>query len=565
MEEKLQELSVLLKNMKILYVEDDAAAREVVKNILQKFTSFVKEAVDGMEALQLLEQESFDIVLTDLNMPRMNGLELIEYIKKRNFQQKIVVLSAYSDVEYLLQSINSGVDGYILKPLDFSVFFNVLYKVARYVRLERENQEYKRYLEQKIESYKKEIEEKNRELLQKLQYDTLTRLPNKMKLLLDFEKQKERYSYLIYIDIDNMNFINLNFGFEEGDRTIVAIAKKIEQLLGKRYQLYRVMSDEFAIIMEESEEIAYKLAKIIHKNIQKFTIPNIGINPTITVALIPITEQKLSLERAQLTIKKAREKKRNNLLVFEEKFLEEFKKKDIVFWIRKVQIALHKKDIVPYFQPIVDAKTKKVEKFEVLARMKDGAKTVSPFYFIPAAKVSGHLPEITKIILQRSFERFSPLPYQFSINVTEHDFQEQYLCKYLWKLSKKYNVAPDRVVLEILENIHSQNEEIEEQINEIKELGFQIAIDDFGTEGSNFLRLHSLPVDYIKIDGTFIKDIDTNQESLQIVKTIINYSKMKQIKTIAEFVHNQSVANVVQELGVDYMQGYYYGEPREYL
>ncbi|WOE70744.1 EAL domain-containing protein [Hydrogenimonas thermophila] len=172
------------------------------------------------------------------------------------------------------------------------------------------------------------------------------------------------------------------------------------------------------------------------------------------------------------------------------------------------------------------------------------------------------MPEITKQIIEKSFAIMANTDLQFSINITEDDLKEEYLLDFLNKMCELYSVKSSYVILEILENINNNySYDIVQQLKDFKKAGFRLAIDDFGTENSNFTSLLKLDVDFVKIDGSFIKDIDVNIESQNIVKTIVYYANLSGIKTIAEYVHSKEVLDTILLLGVDYAQGYYFGKP----
>ncbi len=560
MQQEITSLIDLLRGVSILYVEDEVAMRQTLRTLLEKFTPLVEEASNGKEAFQKWQIEPADLIITDLNMPVMGGLELVRKIKEKDPFQKIIVLSAYGDMKNLLEAINVGVDGYILKPLDIHAFFSTLQRVGRYIRLEKENKEYKEYLEKQLELYKRELEEKNRQILYKLQYDSLTSLPNKNRLQLDFQSKK--FKSMIYVDIDNMDFVNINFGFHVGDRAIAQIAKKIGESLPSDFFLYHVMNDEFAILSQQDVHSSLVVAKKIAQAIEEFKIPDIGFNLTSTLAVIPV-EEKIPFDKAHLTIKKAKESDKR-VLCFKEDFFQEFHKKDLAFWIQKVQDGLKEDRFIPYFQPIINTTTKKIERYEVLSRLKDNETIVSPALFLDAVRFSGLMPKMTRRIIQKSFETFASTSLSFSLNISQEDLRSNYLQSYLLEQCEKYRIEPHRVVLEILESMGNEEYNML-QFKKLKESGFLIAIDDFGTQGANFLRLHQWPVDFLKIDGIFIKDIDKNKDSFYIVETIIHYAKLKGIKTIAEYVHNDKVAQKLEKIGVDYVQGFYFGEPRKEL
>ena len=156
--------------------------------------------------------------------------------------------------------------------------------------------------------------------------------------------------------------------------------------------------------------------------------------------------------------------------------------------------------------------------------------------------------------------------YDFSINITEDDLTSVYLLAYLKEKELEYKIEPYRVTLEILEGISAAGQKNNiEQIKEFKRHGYKIAIDDFGAEYSNFERILALDIDFLKIDARYIKNIDTDKKSYEIVKAIVNFSNNMYISVVAEYVHSASVQKVVKELGIEFSQGYYFSEPNKAL
>ena len=166
-------------------------------------------------------------------------------------------------------------------------------------------------------------------------------------------------------------------------------------------------------------------------------------------------------------------------------------------------------------------------------------------------------------MVSQAFKHFSQNDSEFSINLTLDDITNKDTVRYITHKLEKYEIAK-RVIFEIVESEGIDSfEEVSVFIKTMKEYGCKIAIDDFGTGYSNFEYLMKLNVDYIKIDGSFIKNIDTNAQSQLISDLIITFAKKQGILTIAEFVHNKKVLHKVQDMGIDYSQGFYLGEPKE--
>lgn len=238
-----------------------------------------------------------------------------------------------------------------------------------------------------------------------------------------------------------------------------------------------------------------------------------------------------------------------------------------ISWQEKTKLLIETKSIIPVFQPIINAKTGVIEKYEVLARgILDGVE-ISPYYFISHAESLGLISEITKIIIEKSFKIFSENNLEFSINISEMDLLSCDFCALLFDNINLYKIDPKRITIEILENITFSNNKnkIIETIENVKNMGISIAIDDFGSDKSNFARLLSIDIDLIKIDQIFIKNICSSEDNVNIVKAIVNMAKTLNIKTVAEFVENEDIYNLVIECGVDFIQGYYVGKPEKYL
>lgn len=172
------------------------------------------------------------------------------------------------------------------------------------------------------------------------------------------------------------------------------------------------------------------------------------------------------------------------------------------------------------------------------------------------------LPNISYAIINESFKAFAKNTFEFSINVTEEDLRQGLFVNYITNRCDHYGIQPGRVVIEVLESIGSHKSNIIiQQLHQLKNEGFQLALDDFGTASSNFSRIFDLEVDYIKIDGSFIKNITKDNKSYKIAKTINDFAQSIGAKVISEYVHSEGTLATVRDLGIDYSQGYLIGQP----
>jgi len=232
--------------------------------------------------------------------------------------------------------------------------------------------------------------------------------------------------------------------------------------------------------------------------------------------------------------------------------------------IKMVKIALDNYKIVSYFQPIINNKTREIEKYESLVRLVDEeGNVISPYAFLDISKKGSYYNKITHRVLENSFKILEHITTKISINLSSLDIEKEETREKLYSLLEEYKDDTSRVVFELLEDeVVRDFEVIKSFIKRVKKLGVKIAIDDFGAGYSNFERLLNFEPDILKIDGSLVKNIANDSYSRNVVETIVSFAKKQNIITIAEFVENEEIFNILYDLGVDYSQGYYFGEPK---
>jgi diguanylate cyclase (GGDEF)-like protein len=427
------------------------------------------------------------------------------------------------------------------------------------------NYSVKKFIAKERESLKK-----SRELFYRARHDDLTNLPNLKQLNNQLHSFKE-YS-VIMLNIENLSIINTTYGQRTTDVVLIKSSKFIKNNLPSNAHLYNINSSEFAIVLEKpiadqetmlaSQIKAYfEQSPIIVKGIR------IHIHFSFGIAQYDASEHSnklTTLAKANIALVEAKHKGRGVILKYDKSMSAIGSYTRLAENIAILQKDLEDENIIPFYQAIVDTNTQKVLKYEVLARIKNGDTFISPHEFMQAATVAGLQSAITKQIIEVSFKYFSNTDKEFSINITKYDFSENYLLKFLKRKAKKYNIEPKRITLEILEDIAIENDpEMIQQINDLYHAGYVIAIDDFGVESSNISKLSDLKAEFIKIDGSFIKDMDTNKKHLDIVESLVYMAKKLDMKVIAEFVCNEEIHKIVKDLGIDYSQGYYFAEPKK--
>jgi PAS domain S-box-containing protein/diguanylate cyclase (GGDEF)-like protein len=392
-------------------------------------------------------------------------------------------------------------------------------------------------------------------------HDQLTKLENKSKLVVTLSNNDSNYS-LIHLDINNFNYINIAYGFAFGDKLL----KKISATLLEKFytaEVFRINSDEFALLYREKvdlKKIIEEIQKYFYDN--SFNIDKVQLNISLNYGACKGGAN--ILENAALSLKMSKELGKNRYHIFDLKtdILKKDDRNKFIIANRLILDALDKDMIVPYFQAIRDNRTGKTDKFEALVRIKTPQRIVLPSEFLDSAKLSGLLPEITKVMIEKSFQIMQHRKESFSLNITEDDLSRKYLVDYFTRKMQEYHIAPSRVTLEILEGISLSGKKSHvSQLNKLKEIGFLLAIDDFGAEYSNFERILDLEIDFLKIDAKYIKNIDSNKKSYEIVKSIANFAKNSDILCVAEYVHSKEIQEIVEALDIEYSQGFYFSEP----
>lgn len=392
-------------------------------------------------------------------------------------------------------------------------------------------------------------------LIDQLYMDALTSLPNQRKLLLDIKDEN-----LLLISVDNLKNIYNLYGSDIADEVLLSFVKSLGELY-ENQRIYRVYSNTFAILGDIDNLLEAHYTKVKSIKIVKDSISMV-LDFSLSFASAEKQSELSLFSRAEIALDEARLQEHLNCVEFnEKKHLKAYKEN--IKWAKKLQDAFDENRLVAYFQPIYNIKENRVYKFESLVRMIDGDKVISPFFFLGAAARMGKLSDITRIMLRQVFETSLKYPdVEFSINVSFEDFEQADLLPEIKSLIESYEINASNIIFELLETgtLGDENKIIE-TIRELKALGCKIAIDDFGTGNSNFAHLMLMKVDYIKIDGQFIKNIHEDQQSLNITKTIKAFADMTGAQTIAEFVSEKEIFEVVRGLEIDFAQGYYLSEP----
>ena len=418
-----------------------------------------------------------------------------------------------------------------------------------------------------LEESNRKLKESNQVLKYQLYIDPLTNLQNRRALERDISSAKE--PKLILLDIDSFTDINEYYGNSIGDFILVEIAQILKEFVNKEgMSLYRLGADEFALLEDTPldvgryEELAEELLSMFKSRMMY--VPAIDKDVEINITLGFSLDETSLLEKALLALSKAKEKQIDYLCYFKnidtkERFIEQIK------WSDFIKKALKENRVIPFYQPIFDS-SGRIVKHECLVRILDeNEEVIPPGLFLEVAKKVKRYSEIEKHLIDKSFAMIADNNKVISINLLARDMSDGNVSSYVISKLNEYNVAK-RVVFEILEDESIKNiSRVGAFIRKVKKMGCQIAVDDFGTGYSNFSYLMELQPDYIKIDGSLIKNLDKDRNSLAIVTSIITFARKLGIKTVAEYVHSEAIFEICLDLGIDEFQGFYLGEPSSRL
>ena len=569
----LQSLTTFSHTLRLLYVEDNAQTRVETEHMLENFFTDITIAVDGEDGLKKFKEGDFDLIISDINMPKMDGLQMLEKIRQVDDEVVFIIISAHNEAQKFEASIKLGTDGYLLKPIVFNNFLSLMRKTIQKLKLKYENDSYKKELEKKVYERTKALEKK-------LDIDDLTGCMSRYAFLNELKSyhDSDEIPTLFLLNIDSFGLYNELYGIEVGNEILISFSHSIQLYANVHgYGLYRISGDEF-ILYEKSacvdDERNDENIKNIFKYIKEHTLWIESIQDTIelSVTIGLSTHQENPLGKADMAMKCAK-KQLIKYAVYTASIDTHKDLKKIIYWKKEIALALQEQRVIPYFQPIVN-RNQEVIKYEALMRIKqfeaDGTvKIISPFFFLDISVKTKQYDALSYRLIHTAIELMKDKNVSLSVNINQHDMNNRHLTTMLKEHIMKFNEHPmqknhytKQIILEILEDDNIKDyAAFTKQLVQFRHLGAQIAIDDFGSGFSNFSHIIGISPHYIKIDGSLIKDIHENQKSYEIVKAIIQFAKSLNIKTIAEFVSSKEIFDVAYSLGIDEFQGYYFAQP----
>ncbi len=414
-------------------------------------------------------------------------------------------------------------------------------------------------------------------------HDALTSLFNRRRFTEELERVLAlslRYKHtgaVIFFDIDHFKEVNDTCGHHTGDILLKRIADSVSQLIRDTDTLARFGGDEFALLLNESSvDEATLVSQRICESIANLQISHQGnrlhVSASVGISVFPaqgdnVTDLMSNADMAMYCVKKTG---RNGWSLFDTALSVKTESQERTYWSQTVKQSLHEDLIELFFQPICNISSGQITHYEALLRIRHEDSFLPPANFIRAAEESGLIKKVDEIVIQKAFAYQHHLQRNgkivtLAINLSGQSFQNKDLFEHIRVFANAYSIRPERIIFEITETSAVSDIDITcKTMLTLKQDGYKFALDDFGSGFSSLYYLKQFPIDFIKIDGAFIKNIARDMEDRVLVKAVVDAAKAFNLKTIAEFAETEEIVNILKEIGVDYAQGYHIDKPKAF-
>ncbi|HAD31060.1 MAG TPA: GGDEF domain-containing protein [Methylophaga sp.] len=549
---------------------------------LRKDRDFIKSLLDTAQLIVLTIDKKFDISLFNDYGEQITGYNKNEVINTN--VARMFPASHWTEANIHFNELLAGHQRIAQQDAELIDKTGLIRQISwLHSRLEHDNQQAVILSVGLDMTDKKEAEKR---IVWMAEHDPLTDLCNRRKFIEEFEKSLRmaiRYHHhntLLYLDLDQFKDINDTSGHRAGDELLILVARALKRITRFTDLVARLGGDEFAILMPESDpEGAITLAKkVIHElsTIQlEYGAVHHKVSTSIGIVHFPLQDASIHelMGFADLAMYQAKAFSKGSFHTFspDDRTREQLQAR--VLWKHRIEQALEQDLFVLFYQPILELQTDKIEHYEVLLRMRDPGtgELRLPGKFIQIAEQVGLIQQIDHYVIYHALQQLGALQKQgrnvcFAINLSGLVIDTSVLLPLLEKTIAEHQVNPNGIIFEITETVAVSNlQQAKAMMQAIKALGCRFSLDDFGVGFSSFNYMRELPVDIIKIDGIFIKNLDKNADDQLFVKALVDVAKGLNRQTTAEFVENAEILALLRGYGVDFAQGYHIGRPQPAL
>lgn len=553
---------------KILLIEDMPSLREEIVQALECLEFDVVSAENGVVGVQLAKLHLPNLIVCDIMMPELDGYGVFEALRKDPETAVIpfIFLSAKTDKSDIRHGMNLGADDYLTKPFTLPEL-----RDAIAARLEKQAALTQPYLD--------EMKQAAEQLSQLAYRDPLTNLPNrilfyhKLQEAMIQAKRNQQMMAVLYLNLDRFKVTNMTLGYMTGDLLLKAVADRLMHCVNARSTVARLSADEFSIILLEMtcrEDAEVYAQRVIQALAQPYQLNNHEIFTYASIGIAIYCGDNISsdqlLNHADAAMRLAKEKG-NTYQIYSPEI-------DVVAAERALiathlSHALEHSEFEVYYQPQVHLVTGRIIGAEALIRWHHpqlGA--ISPSMFIPIAEETGLIVPIGEWVLRttcaqaKEWQAAGLMPIRVSVNLSARQFRQQNLVGTVASILQQTALDPSYLGLELTETSIMEDVEATVKIlNELKSMGIHISIDDFGTGYSSLNYLRRFPIDTLKIDQTFVRDITTDPHDAAISIAIIAMAQSLKLRVVAEGVETETQLVFLSKHGCQGMQGHLYSPP----
>ena len=561
-------------NAHILIVDDEPEIRTLVRGILSESYRYL-EANSAEEALSILRMEKFDLVISDINMSGMSGLEMIPHVRAIAPDTVMMMISGEQTIESAIEALRGGAFDYIMKPFDFQHVEAAVRRALEHHALLEAKRRHENHLEELVR-------QRTAELNHLAYHDALTDLPNRILFedrltqALILAKRHRQALGMLFLSLDGFKKVHDTLGHAIGDRLLQKVAERLRSSAHQGETVARFEGDEFALLLTqiggtEDEDVVEVIFQINESLKLPFLVDDheLFITVSIGISLYPDdgADAPTLLKNADAALYRAREQGGNNYQFYTADMNDKAMKR--LTLENSLRRALERSEFEVYYQPVLDINTRKIVGMEALLRWHHPELgLIQPAEFIPLAEDTGMIVPIGEWVLRtactqsKSWQEAGFAPLSLAVNLSGRQFQQQNLSEVVARILQETGLNSHNLELELTESSIMKNaESAVRMLGELKEMGVKIAIDDFGTGYSSLGYLKRLPIDTLKIDRSFVSDVTTDPDDAALVMAIITLAHNLRLKVIAEGVDSEEQLSFLHLLRCDEWQGYLFSKP----
>lgn len=539
-----------------IVVDDGLVERLLGKAMLEKLGFSVKTASNAEEALRMIDQQQIDLVLCDIAMPGMDGLELLNTARSHPHAPLFIMSTNHNDAEHAIASMRLGAYGYLIKPLRFE---HLRETVAEVMEKHKSDQDQAR-----------KVEKQGR-------IDALTNLINKNEFMRRLEEHPQGAAStsgaLLLIKLTGLNHINHSYGRPAGNKVLQFAANILTKQVRPSDILARIGGDLFSMYLQnvgqaQLEERAQGIATAIEEAKMVLSGEAFSLNVVIGGACAGKTLEVEDLfNRADFALHLAREHSASSIHIYSG--ADEIHKRELAHQLNTLSLARaalkdHSR-IIMHYQPVVTLSTGEIAHYEALLRvLDDKGNFCMTGELVKTCEVFGLIRRLDQAIIELCLDDIKRMPADASvaINLSGKSIGDPDLLHFIETRVQASRIDPRRLVFELTETAAFYNiADVRHFVQKIKSLGCRFALDDFGVGFSSFYYIKELDFDYLKLDGSFIVKLTKNPQDQVFVRAMVEISKVFGLSVIAEWVEDEETVSMLHELGVTMGQGYLFGKP----